>query len=141
MAWKRFLNVMKFYYLISFRRLLFLAVTGDIAAAPSWQKPTMSLGSLGIDGGLDQSFYLGSLSGSPEFAFPIYLEHSLRVDDPVSEYKINQLESYVVPEGREEVLWVQPGGSRTVFKREEILKTEPENRGGMGRGGTVSVKL
>ncbi|MBK1834168.1 RHS repeat protein [Roseibacillus ishigakijimensis] len=86
----------------------------------------MSLGALGIDGGLDQTFYLGTLSGSPEFAFPIYLEHSLRVADPVSEYKINQLESYVVPEGREEVLWVQPGGMRTVFKRSEILKTEPE---------------
>lgn len=106
--------------------LVSLVFTGNLVAAPSWQRPKMSLGSLGIDGALDQSFYLGSLSGSPEFAFPIFLEHSLRVDDPVSEYKINQLESYVVPEGREEVLWVQPGGSRILFKREAILKTEPE---------------
>ena len=109
-----------------FQSLALLVFAGELLAGPVWQQPRMSLGSLSINGSLEQSFHLGSLSGSPEFSFPIYLEHSLRTEDPVSEYKVLQLESYVVPEGREEILWVQPGGKRTIFERKKILKELPE---------------
>ena len=105
--------------------ILFFLLVKTILGGPVWERPRMSLGSLSINGALEQRFYLGSLGGSPEFAFSIYLEHTLRDEVPVSEYQISQLESYVIPEGRDEVLWVQPGGVGTVFKRKEILKKEP----------------
>lgn len=97
-------------------------------AGPSWEKPSLFLGSLEVDGGLRQRFQLGYLSGSPEFSFPIYLEHGFRAEDPVSEYKIPQLETYVVPEGRDSILWLEPGGTRHVFKTKEILKTAPDRQ-------------
>ena len=117
---------MNIYISAIFQVLAFFFFLGSLAAAPVWQQPKISFGSLDINGSLNQSFHLGSLSGSPEFSFPIFLEHSLRTDDPVSEYEVAQLESYVIPKGREEILWVQPGGLRTVFKRKNVLKKLPE---------------
>ena len=37
------------------------------------------------------------------------------VTDPVTEYKIPQLETYVAPEGRDQILWLEPGGIRHLF--------------------------
>ncbi|TAG10283.1 MAG: RHS repeat protein [Verrucomicrobia bacterium] len=94
-------------------------------AEPAWEKPSLSLGALDINGGLRQRFELGVLSGSPEFAFPIYLEHRLREEESLSEFQIPQLESYVVPEGREEILWLEPGGLRHVFKLADVKQHPP----------------
>jgi hypothetical protein len=108
--------------------ILGIALTAAHSAAtggPLWEKPSLCLGSLDIDGGLRQRFELGALSGSPEFAFPIYMEHGIRPDDRVSEYRIPQLETYVVPEGLDEILWLEPGGIRHIFKTEDIVATAP----------------
>lgn len=104
---------------------LLAGFTAPLSAGPLWDKPTLSLGSLNIDGGLRQSFLLGQLSGSPEFAFPIYLQHGFRLQEPVSEYSIPQLTSYVVPEGRDSIVWLEPGGARHQFKSEELLTDAP----------------
>jgi YD repeat-containing protein len=113
-----------------FRRMailgMALALGQDVVlAGPVWVMPSLFLGSLDIDGGLRQRFELGTLCGSPEFAFPIYLEHGIRPDDRVSEYRIPQLETYVVPEGRDAILWLEPGGIRHVFKTADIVATAP----------------
>jgi|GEM_PF-1286525 len=109
--------------------LVFLALQPSVTAGPVWEKPSLSLGSLDLDGGLRQRFQLGALSGgSPEFSFPIYLEHALVAEEAVSEYRIPQLETYVVPEGREEILWLEPGGIRHLFKTSEILDKAPDKQ-------------
>jgi YD repeat-containing protein len=115
---------------VMIRRLavLGIALTAALPAAtggPLWEKPSLFLGSLDIDGGLRQRFELGTLSGSPEFAFPIYMEHGIRSEDGVSEYRIPQLETYVVPEGRDEILWLEPGGIRHIFKTKDIAANAP----------------
>lgn len=97
----------------------------DINAGPVWEKPSLFLGSLDIDGGLRQRFELGVLSGSPEFSFPIFLEHGFKPEEPASEYRIPQLETYVAPEGRDSICWVEPGGIRHVFKHTELLGKAP----------------
>lgn len=107
---------------------LFLGCSASATAGPVWERPSLFLGSLELDGGLRQRFELGVLSGSPEFSFPIYLEHGFRGEDPVTEYKIPQLETYVVPEGRDQILWLEPGGIRHVFKSAEILQKAPEKQ-------------
>lgn len=98
------------------------------AAEPAWDKPSLSLGSLDIDGGLRQRFELGVLTGSPEFAFPLYLQHAFRSYETVAEYTIPQLETYVAPEGRDQILWLEPGGIRHLFKISEILDKAPEKQ-------------
>ena len=107
---------------------LFLASVASAHAGPAWERPSLFLGSLAVDGGLRQRFELGVLSGSPEFPFPIYLEHGLRAEDPVTEYKIPQLETYVAPEGRDQILWLEPGGIRHLFKTTEVLAKAPEKQ-------------
>lgn len=97
-------------------------------AGPSWEKPSLYLGSLDVDGGLRQRFELGVLSGSPEFSFPIYLEHGLQAEEAVTEYRIPQLETYVAPEGRDQILWLEPGGIRHLFKTSELLAKPPEKQ-------------
>lgn len=108
-----------------------VAMLGSLAttvAGPIWEKPTLFLGSLDVDGGLRQRFELGVLSGSPEFSFLFYLEHRFSVDEAVTEYGIPQLETYVVPEGRDQILWLEPGGNRHVFNNREILRKAPDGQ-------------
>lgn len=95
-------------------------------AGPTWDRPSLHLGSLDVDGGLRQRFQLGTLSGSPEFSFSIYLEHGFRIGEALSEYRVPQLETYVVPEGRDGIAWLEPGGIRHEFKHDEILEAAPE---------------
>ncbi|WOO42397.1 hypothetical protein [Rubellicoccus peritrichatus] len=112
--------------------ILLLAVVS--VSAENWKKQSLSLGRLGIDGSLSRSFTLGSLGGSPEFSFPIMLEHSLS-DYPLDEYEtfslwtVPQLTTYVVPVRRGQIIWVAPGGREMVFggKNAEhlLLKTVP----------------
>lgn len=106
--------------------LVAILVGAPAQAGPVWEKPSLHLGSLDIDGGLRQRFQLGTLSGSPEFSFPVYLEHGFRIDESVSDYRVPQLETYVVPEGREGIVWLEPGGIRHEFKDDEILEVAPE---------------
>jgi hypothetical protein len=76
--------------------LVLAACPHDLAAGPSWEKPALFLGSLDVNGGLRQRFELGVLGGSPEFSFPVFLEHALQEDNAASEYRIPQLETYVL---------------------------------------------
>jgi YD repeat-containing protein len=108
--------------------LVLAACPHDLAAGPSWEKPALFLGSLDVNGGLRQRFELGVLGGSPEFSFPVFLEHALQEDNAASEYRIPQLETYVVPEGRDSILWLEPGGNRHLFKTSDVLKTAPERQ-------------
>lgn len=117
-------NPTAYFRLFAASGLLF----GMAGAGPVWEKPSLSLGSLDGDGGLRQRFELGVLSGSPEFSLPVFLEHGFRGDDPATEYKIPQLESYVAPEGRDQILWLEPGGTRHYFKSSEILAKAPEKQ-------------
>jgi YD repeat-containing protein len=105
-----------------------MVISLPLSAGPSWEKPGLSLGSLDLNGGLRQRFELGVLGGSPEFSFPVFLEHTLRKGVAASEYRIPQLETYVVPEGREAILWLEPGGNRHIFKTGNILKNAPERQ-------------
>lgn len=110
--------------------IFFFAITPLLTAnaGPVWDKPSLSLGALDSDGGLRQRFELGVLSGSPEFSFSIFLEHGFRAEDAITEYKIPQLETYVVPEGRGQILWLEPGGIRHLFSTEDILVNTPEKQ-------------
>jgi YD repeat-containing protein len=108
--------------------LSFLSALATGSATPLWEKPSLYLGSLDVDGGLRQRFQLGVLAGSPEFSFPIFLEHGFRNEETLTDYRIPQLESYVVPEGRQEILWLEPGGNRHVFKIKQILASPPANQ-------------
>ncbi|MFD0894205.1 hypothetical protein KBB96_09345 [Luteolibacter ambystomatis] len=78
-----------------------LLVSPLAPAGPLWEETVLSSGSLDANGGHRQRFEPGTLVGSPEFAFPIYLEHGFRAEDPVSEYKVPQLQTHAAPEGRE----------------------------------------
>jgi YD repeat-containing protein len=106
----------------------FFASLAILNAGPAWERPSLFLGSLDVEGGLRQRFQLGFLSGSPEFSFPIYLEHGFRAEDAMTEYKIPQLETFVAPEGRDQILWLEPGGVRHLFKTTEILAKAPEKQ-------------
>lgn len=104
-----------------------LLVLGQaLQAGPLWQQPGLHLGALGIDGGLRQSFLLGTLSGSPEFSFPVMLEHGFRTGEALSDFRVPQLESYVVPEGRDGIVWREPGGMHHSFQDDELLAAVPE---------------
>ena len=107
------------------RALPSLTCLGIFSAGPVWEKPSLFLGSLDIDGGLRQRFELGRLTGSPEFSLPIFLEHGFRAEDAVTEYKFPQLETYVAPEGRDQILWLEPGGIRHISKTKAMLTQAP----------------
>lgn len=98
------------------------------AAAPVWEKPSLSLGSLAGNGGLHQRFELGVLAGSPEFAFPVFLEHGFLGEEGMTDYKGPQLESYVAPEGRDRIAWLEPGGILHAFEMNEILDQVPPGK-------------
>ena len=75
------------YFKRSFTLVAILLVScARSGAGPVWGKPSLFLGSLDLDGGLRQRFELGVLSGSPEFALPVFLEHGFRAEAPVTEY-------------------------------------------------------
>jgi len=98
-----------------------------VAGTPDWTPSRPALGALDINGELRQRISLGSLTGSPEFAFPFHLTHALRIDERASEYTVPQLTTYVAPEGREGMLWVEPGGKRHYFARADVLDALPSD--------------
>lgn len=60
----------------------------NLFATPSWESPVLHNGQLRLDGQLYKRMGLGMLSGSPEFKFPIYLEHN------ISKYPFGELEYF-----------------------------------------------
>ena len=109
---------MKFYILI----LLFLIPAAAIGT-PSWEPPALHNGQLRIDGQLFKRMNLGTLCGSPEFKFPIYLEHNISKYpfgefEQFSQWSVPQLTSYVVPINGG-IFWLSPGGEEYFFKTKD----------------------
>ena len=119
------------------RRILYLifyfCAIISAAGTPSWESPTLHNGQLRVDGQLYKRFSLGRLGGSPEFAFPLYLEHNIS-KYPYNEYErfsqwtVPQLTSYVTPINGG-VFWLSPGGEEYFFRGEDtscpLLTTRP----------------
>lgn len=148
-----------FYFM--FRRLQLFTLVSILNAtwifgAPSWLPSEIRNGALDQAGTLHSQIPLGILrGGSPEFSFPITLNHSLSKypykEFPVfSKWQIPQLVSYVVPRGNN-IFWVAPGGEETLFstrdKRNLIYSKKPSKflgawaaiRGGKGSTRTQIV--
>jgi len=73
------------------KRLMFFVLLlffGYLYATPSWEAPTLHNAQLRLDGQLYKRFRLGHLQGSPEFNFPIYLEHN------ISKYPYEEFEKF-----------------------------------------------
>ena len=77
--------------------LAVMAICGGqlFADMPSWEKAELTIGSLSARGDLHLKLPLGQLTGSPEFSFPIYLQHHLREEGTgtvraVSEWDVPQ---------------------------------------------------
>ena len=64
----------------------------------------------------------------PSFPFPVYLEHGFRAEEPVTDYKIPQLETYVAPEGRDQILWLEPGGIRHQYRYDPLGRLTELNK-------------
>ena len=100
--------------------VLIFILTTHLYATPSWESPTLHNGQLRIDGQLYKRMGLGMLSGSPEFKFPIYLEHNISKYpfgefERFSQWSVPQLTSYVAPINGG-IFWLSPGGEEYFFK-------------------------
>lgn len=100
--------------------ILILTTGLSAFATPSWESPTLHNGQLRIDGQLYKRMELGMLSGSPEFKFPIYLEHNISKYpfgelERFSQWSVPQLTSYVAPINGG-IFWLSPGGEEYFFK-------------------------
>lgn len=97
-----------------------------LEASPLWNPPAQNLGSLGADGGLHRQLPVGQLRGSEEFSFPITLQHRMQRNQGgfsvVSEWYIPQLSSFVAPQGRNDIVWVEPGGAVHRFAKKNLQK-------------------
>ena len=102
---------------------VFLSSYLTVFATPSWESPTLHNAQLRIDGQLYKRFGLGILSGSPEFKFPIYLEHNISKYpygefERFSQWSVPQLTSYVAPINGG-IFWLSPGGEEYFFKAKD----------------------
>lgn len=100
--------------------ILIFILFSPLHATPSWESPTLHNGQLRIDGQLFKRLGLGMLSGSPEFKFPIYLEHNISKYpfgefERFSQWSVPQLTSYVAPINGG-IFWLSPGGEEYFFK-------------------------
>lgn len=100
--------------------ILIFILFSPLQATPSWESPTLHNGQLRIDGQLFKRLGLGMLSGSPEFKFPIYLEHNISKYpfgefERFSQWSVPQLTSYVAPINGG-IFWLSPGGEEYFFK-------------------------
>ncbi len=110
MVWVKILFIFLFSYLTAL-------------ATPSWESPTLHNDQLRIDGQLYKRFGLGMLGGSPEFKFPIYLEHNISKYpygelERFSQWSVPQLTSYVAPMNGG-IFWLSPGGEEYFFKAKD----------------------
>ena len=92
----------------------------NLFATPSCESPVLHNGQLRLDGQLYKRMGLGMLSGSPEFKFPIYLEHNISKYpfgelEYFSQWTVPQLTSYVAPMNGG-IFWLSPGGEEYFFK-------------------------
>ena len=100
--------------------ILIFILFSPLHATPSWESPTLHNGQLRIDGQLFKRLGLGMLNGSPEFKFPIYLEHNISKYpfgefERFSQWSVPQLTSYVAPINGG-IFWLSPGGEEYFFK-------------------------
>lgn len=100
--------------------ILIFILFSPLQATPSWESPTLHNGQLRIDGQLFKRLGLGMLNGSPEFKFPIYLEHNISKYpfgefERFSQWSVPQLTSYVAPINGG-IFWLSPGGEEYFFK-------------------------
>ena len=105
--------------------VLIFILTTHLNATPSWESPTLHNGQLRIDGQLFKRFGLGMLTGSPEFKFPIYLEHNISKYpfgefERFSQWSVPQLTSYVAPINGG-IFWLSPGGEEYFFKSNDPI--------------------
>ena len=97
-----------------------IVICFNLLATPSWESPALHNGQLRLDGQLYKRMGLGMLSGSPEFKFPIYLEHNISKYpfgelEYFSQWTVPQLTSYVAPMNGG-IFWLSPGGEEYFFK-------------------------
>ena len=97
-----------------------IVICFNLFATPSWESPVLHNGQLRLDGQLYKRMGLGMLSGSPEFKFPIYLEHNISKYpfgefEYFSQWTVPQLTSYVAPINGG-IFWLSPGGEEYFFK-------------------------
>ena len=97
-----------------------IVICFNLFATPSWESPALHNGQLRLDGQLYKRMGLGMLSGSPEFKFPIYLEHNISKYpfgelEYFSQWTVPQLTSYVAPINGG-IFWLSPGGEEYFFK-------------------------
>ncbi|CAN5674957.1 hypothetical protein BH11VER1_BH11VER1_32230 [soil metagenome] len=105
-------------------------------AGTGWESGETSLAGMSLDGSPAVSFGLGALGGSPEFAFPMTLEHRVEAKAEklplapnvpanakpefkvcsASEWEVPQLRSRLLPEGHDYLSWQQPSGGHVWFK-------------------------
>ena len=100
--------------------ILIFILFSPLQATPSWESPTLHNSQLRIDGQLFKRLGLGMLNGSPEFKFPIYLEHNISKYpfgefERFSQWSVPELTSYVAPINGG-IFWLSPGGEEYFFK-------------------------
>lgn len=113
-------------------------------ATPSWESPTLHNGQLRIDGQLFKRLGLGMLNGSPEFKFPIYLEHNISKYpfgelERFSQWSVPQLTSYAVPINGG-IFWLSPGGEEYFFKSNDPTYKILNYRPNRIKGSYVAVR-
>ena len=123
--------------------LIFILLT-HLYATPSWESPTLHNGQLRIDGQLYKRMGLGMLSGSPEFKFPIYLEHNISKYpfgefERFSQWSVPQLTSYVAPINGG-IFWLSPGGEEYFFKSNDPAYKILNYRPNKIKGSYVAVR-
>ncbi|CAN5871367.1 hypothetical protein BH11VER1_BH11VER1_32260 [soil metagenome] len=120
----------------AFIALALILLPLSVQAGTGWESGETSLAGMSLDGSPAVSFGLGALSGSPEFAFPMTLEHRVEVKaeklplapnapanakpefkvSSVSQWEVPQLRSRLLPEGHDYLSWQQPSGGHVWFK-------------------------
>ncbi len=116
--------------------LILSFLTTAVNASTGWESGETSLAGMALDGSPALSFTLGHLRGSPEFSFPISLEHRLDAKaeklavppnapantkpkwktSSTSQWLVPQLVTRLVPADRDHLVWQQPGGGHVWFK-------------------------
>ena len=124
--------------------VLIFILTTHLYATPSWESSTLHNGQLRIDGQLYKRMGLGMLSGSPEFKFPIYLEHNISKYpfgefERFSQWSVPQLTSYVAPINGG-IFWLSPGGEEYFFKSNDPAYKILNYRPNKIKGSYVAVR-
>lgn len=141
---ENFSRVIKVIHMRLLVHVLIFILTTHLNATPSWESPTLHNGQLRIDGQLFKRFGLGMLNGSPEFKFPIYLEHNISKYpfgefERFSQWSVPQLTSYVAPINGG-IFWLSPGGEEYFFKPNDPIYKILNYRPNKIKGPYVAVR-